>query len=187
MNIQKVAVIGAGVMGASIAAHISNAGIPVYLLDIVPKIKGIEVNNRNIIAETAVKNLLKANPAPLMHKNNARLITVGNIDDHLELLADVDWVIEAVIEDLAIKKILYLKLEKICSSGTVISSNTSTLPFRQLVDGLSAGFQSRFMITHFFNPPRYMRLLEIVSSGAQSKLTNAVRSFAENKLGKSCV
>ncbi|MDC9727715.1 MAG: 3-hydroxyacyl-CoA dehydrogenase NAD-binding domain-containing protein [Methyloprofundus sp.] len=188
MNIEKVAVIGAGVMGASIAAHISNAGIPVYLLDIVPKEDGTKVKNRNVIAETAVKQLLKANPAPLMHKKNARLITTGNIEDHLDLLAEVDWVIEAVIENLAIKQQIYAQLEKICHSGTVISSNTSTLPLRQLVDGLSTEFQSRFMITHFFNPPRYMRLLELVSSDiTQESLISSVRVFAEKKLGKSCV
>ncbi len=185
MNIEKVAVIGAGVMGASIAAHISNAGVPVYLLDIVPK---GEASNRNVIAENAVKNLLKAKPAALMHKKNARLITTGNIEDHLELLADVNWVIEAVIEDLAIKQRLYRNLEKVCSSQAVISSNTSTLPLKKLVNGFSRDFQSRFMITHFFNPPRYMRLLELISSSnTQDKLLEAVRNFAEIKLGKGCV
>ncbi len=188
MNIEKVAVIGAGVMGASIAAHISNAGIPVYLLDIVPKADKGEVKNRNVIAETAVKKLLKANPAPFMHKKNARLITTGNIEDHLHLLSEVNWVIEAVIEDLSIKKSLYQKLEKICKPHTLISSNTSTLPLAQLLDGFSEDFQSRFMITHFFNPPRYMRLLELVSSSkTQTELIKSVREFAEIKLGKGCV
>ncbi|MFW5444344.1 MAG: 3-hydroxyacyl-CoA dehydrogenase/enoyl-CoA hydratase family protein [Methylococcaceae bacterium] len=188
MSIEKVAVIGAGVMGASIAAHISNAGIPVYLLDIVPKTTDDKLQNRNVIAETSVQKLLKANPAALMHKKNARLITTGNIEDHLDLLADVDWVIEAVIEDLGIKKILYKKLEKVCSATAIISSNTSTLPLSVLVKGFSSGFQSRFMITHFFNPPRYMRLLELVSSSmVDKKLVDSVREFAEIKLGKGCV
>ena len=188
MNIEKVAVIGAGVMGASIAAHISNAGIPVYLLDIVPKTDNGQLKNRNVVAETAVQKLLKANPAPLMHKKNARLITTGNIEDHLDLLSEVDWVIEAVIEDLGIKKMLYQKLEKICGPETIISSNTSTLPLKQLVTSFSSAFQSRFMITHFFNPPRYMRLLELVSSSmTEKKLVDAVRDFAELKLGKGCV
>ncbi len=188
MNIEKVAVIGAGVMGASIAAHISNAGVPVFLLDIVPKPNNGEVKNRNVIAETAVQKLLKANPAPLMHQKNARLITTGNIEDHLELLSDVDWVIEAVIEDLTIKKSLYQKLEKVCQAQTIISSNTSTLPLAQLLDGFSTDFQSRFMITHFFNPPRYMRLLELVSSSkTQADKIEMVKKFAEIKLGKGCV
>ncbi|MCF6251967.1 MAG: 3-hydroxyacyl-CoA dehydrogenase/enoyl-CoA hydratase family protein [Methylococcaceae bacterium] len=186
MSIKKVAVIGAGVMGASIAAHISNAGVPVYLLDIVPN--DSDLKNRNIIAETAIQKILKANPAPLMHKKNARLITPGNTEDHLHLLADVDWVIEAVIEDLGIKKMLYKKLEKVCSATALISSNTSTLPLSSLVKGLGTGFQSRFMITHFFNPPRYMRLLELVSSSMTNKaLIDSVRDFAEISLGKGCV
>ena len=188
MNIEKVAVIGAGVMGASIAAHISNAGIPVYLLDIVPKTEDGKSKNRSVIAETAVQKLLKASPAPLMHKKNARLITTGNIEDHLDLLSEVDWVIEAVIEDLGIKKVLYQKLEKVCKPQAIISSNTSTLPLKQLVKSFSTAFQSRFMITHFFNPPRYMRLLELVySSMTEKKLVDAVRVFAEIKLGKGCV
>jgi len=188
MNIEKVAVIGAGVMGASIAAHISNAGIPVYLLDVVPKSSNGEVKNRNVVAETAVKKLLKANPAALMHKKNARLITTGNIEDHLKLLSDANWVIEAVIEDLAIKQKLYGQLEQLCNSQAIISSNTSTIPLRQLMDGFSPDFQSRFMITHFFNPPRYMRLLELVSSSSiQEKLINSIRDFAEITLGKGCV
>ena len=188
MTIEKVAVIGAGVMGASIAAHISNAGVPVYLLDIVPKSDNGEVKNRNGVAESAIKKLLKANPAPLMHKKNARLITAGNIEDHLDLLSEADWIIEAVIEDLNIKKSLYQKLEKICRPETIISSNTSTLPLKHLLDGFSTDFQSRFMITHFFNPPRYMRLLELVSSpNTNAKFIDTIRNFADIKLGKGCV
>ncbi|KAF3981597.1 MAG: 3-hydroxyacyl-CoA dehydrogenase/enoyl-CoA hydratase family protein [Methylococcales symbiont of Hymedesmia sp. n. MRB-2018] len=185
MNIEKVAVIGAGVMGASIAAHVSNAGIPVYLLDIVPS---GEDKNRNVIADTAVQKLLKSNPAALMDKKNARLISTGNIEDHLSLLADADWVIEAVVENLDIKQNLYHQLEKVCKPQAVISSNTSTIPLRQLIKGFSAEFQSRFMVTHFFNPPRYMRLLELVSSAETNKgLVASVRSFATIQLGKGCV
>lgn len=188
MTIKKVAVIGAGVMGASIAAHISNAGVPVYLLDIVPDPDNGEIKNRNVIAETAVQKLLKANPAPLTHKKNARLITVGNIEDHLQLLSDADWVIEAVIEDGEIKRALYHKLERVCGPETIISSNTSTIPLSQLLDGFSNNFQSRFLISHFFNPPRYMRLLELVYTDVvQKKLIDSVREFADTKLGKGCV
>jgi 3-hydroxyacyl-CoA dehydrogenase (EC 1.1.1.35) len=124
MDIKKVAVIGAGVMGAGIAAHIANAGIPVYLLDIVPK----DADNRNSIAESAIAKLLKAEPAAFMHKNYARLVTPGNIEDHLDWVGDVDWVIEAVLENPAIKQELYRKLDNICRPDTLISSNTSTLP-----------------------------------------------------------
>ncbi len=184
MNIEKVAVIGAGVMGASIAAHISNAGIPVTLLDIVPE----NATNRSIIAETAVKKLLKADPAPFMHKNNARLITTGNTEDHLQWVADADWVIEAVIEQPQIKKSLYQQLESVCRKDCLISSNTSTLPLRLLVEELPDSFKERFMITHFFNPPRYMRLLELVT-GPQTRpeLVEALSRFADLKLGKDCV
>jgi 3-hydroxyacyl-CoA dehydrogenase len=186
MSIHKVAVIGAGVMGASIAAHLGNAGIPVYLLDIVPKPELSD--NRNFIAETAVQKLLKAEPAPLMHKNNARLITTGNIEDHLHWLTDVDWVIEAVVEHPAIKKSLYAKLEAVCRDDCLISSNTSTLPLRLLTQDLPEHFKQRFMITHFFNPPRYMRLLELVTSPTtRPELITAVKEFADIKLGKECV
>ena len=184
MNIEKVGVIGAGVMGASIAAHITNAGIPVVLLDIIPK----DATNRNVIAETAVKKLLESEPAAFMHKNNARLITSGNIDDHLNGLADADWVIEAVIENPQIKQSLYQKLEAVCKQDCLISSNTSTLPLVLLMKDMPDSFKRRFMITHFFNPPRYMRLLELVSSTVtDSALVEAVSQFADIKLGKNCV
>ncbi|WP_340123746.1 3-hydroxyacyl-CoA dehydrogenase/enoyl-CoA hydratase family protein [Methylobacter svalbardensis] len=184
MDIKKVAVIGAGVMGSGIAAHIANAGIPVYLLDIVPK----DAVNRNGIAEVAIAKMLKADPAPFMHKNNARLVTPGNIEDHLDWLDDVDWVIEAVLEDLAIKQELYRKLDNICRPDTLISSNTSTLPLRLLTRDLPDSFKQRFMITHFFNPPRYMRLLELVSGGqTRSELVDAVSRFADISLGKNSV
>ncbi|MGZ8188092.1 MAG: 3-hydroxyacyl-CoA dehydrogenase NAD-binding domain-containing protein [Methylosarcina sp.] len=184
MNIEKVAVIGAGVMGASIAAHISNAGIPVVLLDIVPD----NATDRSMIAKTAVDKLLKADPAPLMHPNNAKLITPGNIEDHLQWLAEVDWVIEAVIEQPLVKQSLYRKLETVCPEDCLISSNTSTLPLSLLERDLPESFRRRFMITHFFNPPRYMRLLELVS-GAETRpdLVAAVNRFADIRLGKNCI
>ena len=184
MNINKAAVIGAGVMGSGIAAHISNAGVPVYLLDVVPD----NAANRNVIAEGALKKLLKAQPAALMHKKNSRLITPGNIEDHLDLLDGVDWVIEAVVENPQIKHQLYTKLDSICPETTLISSNTSTLPLALLTDGMPESFRKRFMITHFFNPPRYMRLLELVaSSETQSELVKGIGQFADKSLGKGCV
>jgi 3-hydroxyacyl-CoA dehydrogenase len=184
MDIQKVAVIGAGVMGASIAAHITNAGVPVYLLDIVPE----GASNRNSIAEGAVKKLLDSEPAAFMDKNNAHLITTGNIEDNLNWLADADWVIEAVIENPQIKQALYQKLEVICKPDCLISSNTSTLPLALLVNGMPDSFKRRFMITHFFNPPRYMRLLELVSNKAtEPAFVETVTQFADIKLGKNCV
>ncbi|PPK75725.1 3-hydroxyacyl-CoA dehydrogenase [Methylobacter tundripaludum] len=184
MDIKKVAVIGAGVMGAGIAAHIANAGIPVYLLDIVPK----DADNRNSIAESAIAKLLKAEPAAFMHKNYARLVTPGNIEDHFDWVGDVDWVIEAVLENPAIKQELYRKLDNICRPDTLISSNTSTLPLKLLTRDMPDSFKQRFMITHFFNPPRYMRLLELVSGAAtRPELVAAVSRFADTHLGKDSV
>ena len=181
MNIEKVAVIGAGVMGSGIAAHIANAGIPVYLLDVVAK----DSNKRNAIAEGAIAKMLKTKPAPFMHNKNARLITAGNIEDDLEHLAEIDWVIEAVIENPDIKQELYEKLDCICGPNTLISSNTSTLPLNILTAKQADSFKRRFMITHFFNPPRYMRLLELVTSAdLDQDLFQAVSDFADVNLGK---
>src|SRR5471032_284704 len=159
MTIAKAAVIGAGIMGSGIAAQIANAGIPVVLLDIVPK----GAANRNAIAEGAVARMLKTEPAPLMHARNARLITTGNLEDHLDLLKDCDWIVEAVLEDLGVKRALYERLEGVRKPEAVISSNTSTIPLARLTKDRSAGFQQNFLVTHFFNPPRYMRLLELVA------------------------
>jgi len=184
MEIRKVAVIGAGVMGAGIAAHIANAGVPVVLLDIVPQ----GATNRNVVAETAVEKLLKSDPAAFMHKRNARLVTTGNIEDHMDLLADCDWIIEAIIERLDLKQTLYKKIDAVRRADAVVSSNTSTIPLHDLVAGLPAGFAEQFMITHFFNPPRYMRLLE-VASGSQTKpaVVQKVSQFCDLKLGKGVV
>jgi 3-hydroxyacyl-CoA dehydrogenase len=183
-EIRKVAVIGAGVMGAGIAAHAANAGTPVVLLDIVPP--GAE--NRNAIAEGAVAKMLKADPAPFMSKAAARLITTGNIEDHLGLLADCDWIVEAVVERLDVKQALYAKIEAVRKPGCVVSSNTSTIPLAKLTKGLPESFARDFMITHFFNPPRYMRLLEVVA-GPQTRreAVDAVSRYADVSLGKGVV
>ena len=184
MEIKKAAVIGAGVMGGGIAAHIANAGIPVTLLDIVPE--GTE--NRNIVAEGAVQRMLKMQPAPFMSKRAAKLVTTGNVEDDLESLADADWIVEAVLENPKVKQDLYAKLEKIKKKGAVVSSNTSTIPLAILTEGRSDAFKSEFMITHFFNPPRYMRLLEIVSSPETSKDAVAdISRFCDVRLGKGIV
>ncbi|MGZ5026267.1 MAG: 3-hydroxyacyl-CoA dehydrogenase NAD-binding domain-containing protein [Methylobacter sp.] len=183
MDIKKVAVIGAGVMGSGIAAHVANAGIPVYLLDIVSK----DSDNRNSVAESAIAKMLKADPAPFMHKNYAWLVTPGNIEDHLDWLKEADWVLEAVIEDPGIKQTLYRKLDKVCRPNTLISSNTSTLPLKLLTRDMPDSFKQRFMITHFFNPPRYMRLLERVATETRPELVDAVSRFADIYLGKSSV
>ncbi len=184
MEINKVAVIGAGVMGAGIAAHLANAGVPVVLLDIVPQ----GATNRSVIAETALQKLLKAEPAAFMHKRNAKWITTGNIEDHLAALADCDWIIEAVIERLDIKQSLYRRIDEVRKPGSLISSNTSTIPLDQLVAEMPAGFAEDFLITHFFNPPRYMRLLEIVQGEKTRRDALAgLRDFCDRRLGKGLV
>jgi len=183
-EIKKAAVIGAGVMGASIAAHITNAGVPCVLLDIVPKTG----DNRNAIAEGAVAKLLKTDPAPFMSKRNAQLITTGNIEDNLDMLADCDWIIEAVIERLDIKQDLYKKVQKHRKAGSVVSSNTSTIPLKELEAGMPPEMVPDFMITHFFNPPRYMRLLEIVGGPKTRKdALQTIRDFGDVRLGKGVV
>jgi 3-hydroxyacyl-CoA dehydrogenase len=183
-EIKKAAVIGAGVMGAGIAAHIANAGIPVYLLDIVPK----DGSNRNAIAESAIKKMLKTEPAPFMSKRAAKLVTPGNIEDHMEWLGDCDWIVEAVIERLDIKQNLYAKIGKVKKKGAVLSSNTSTIPLKDLTGGMDSALVPDFMITHFFNPPRYMRLLEIVASDkTRADAVEMIDAFCDVKLGKGVI
>jgi len=182
-QIKKVCVIGAGVMGAGIAAQVANAGIPVLLLDIVR-----DPANRNAVAEGAVAKMLKTDPAPFMSSRAAKLVEPGNIEDSLAKVADCDWIIEAVIERLDIKQDLYAKLEGVRRPGTAISSNTSTIPLDTLVEGRSETFKRDFLITHFFNPPRYMRLLEIVTGTATDPAVAAkVEAFADRAMGKTIV
>src|SRR5579864_9339192 len=184
MAINKVAVIGSGVMGSGIAAHVANAGVPVVLLDIV----GPGSQNRNVIAEQAIERMLKTDPAPLMHRDNARLLTPGNLEDHLDLLADCDWIVEAVLEKLEVKHVTYEKIEKARKSGSIVSSNTSTIPLKDLVGGLPERFQRDFLITHFFNPPRYMRLLEIVKGPkTRDDAAKAIDEFCDIRLGKGVI
>ncbi|MEA2743535.1 MAG: 3-hydroxyacyl-CoA dehydrogenase [Acetobacteraceae bacterium] len=182
--IRKVGVIGAGTMGAGIAAHVANAGVPVVLLDIVPN----GGKNRNALAQAAMVKLRTAEPAAFMHDAAAKLIETGNLEDDLGKLADCDWIIEAVLERADIKQALYRKLEAVRRPGSAISSNTSTIALKVLTEGMSEAFRRDFLITHFFNPPRYMRLLEVVA-GPQtaSDVVAAVAGFADVVLGKSVV
>jgi 3-hydroxyacyl-CoA dehydrogenase len=183
MTIKNIAVIGAGVMGSGIAAQFANAGYKVTLLDIAAK-----GSNRNAIAEGAIKKMLKTEPAPLMHKRFARNITPGNLDDHMDLLKDADWIVEAIVENLEIKQKLYANIDAIRKDGSIVSSNTSTIPLHFLIEGMSDRFQKDFMITHFFNPPRYMRLVEVVTHAKndQQQVAN-LKEFCDRKLGKTPV
>jgi 3-hydroxyacyl-CoA dehydrogenase len=183
-TIRKAAVIGAGTMGAAIAAHFANAGVPVLLLDIVPA----GAPRRSALAEAAIQKLLKTDPAPLMSARAAKLITPGNIEDDLAQLDSCDWIVEAIIERLDYKQDLYRKIDAVRRPGSAVSSNTSTIPLSRLVEGLGDSFARDFMITHFFNPPRYMRLLELVTGPATDPdLAARIAAFADIALGKSVV
>jgi 3-hydroxyacyl-CoA dehydrogenase len=184
MAIERAAVLGAGVMGSGIAAQIANAGVPVLLLDVVPE--GAE--DRNALAKGALERMQKADPAPFMSRQAARLVTPGNLEDDLDALGDVDWIVEAVVENLAIKQTLYARLEDVRKRGSIVSSNTSTLPLARLTEGLPQSFARDFLITHFFNPPRYMRLLEIVRGPkTRPDAAAALADFADRRLGKNVV
>src|SRR5215813_8308597 len=165
--IRSVAVLGAGVMGSGIAAHLANAGIPTLLLDIVPPNLGPEERTqpaaRNRFAAGGLEKALKAKPAAFFHASRARLVTVGNLEDDLGKLAGVDLVLEAVLERLDVKQELFARLEKVIGEGTIVASNTSGLPIARMTEGRSAAFKKNFVVTHFFNPPRYMKLLELVA------------------------
>ncbi|MBV9654270.1 MAG: 3-hydroxyacyl-CoA dehydrogenase, partial [Acetobacteraceae bacterium] len=183
-DIRKVGVVGAGVMGAGIAAQVANAGVPVVLLDIVRE----GARSRSAVAEEAVARMLKTDPAPFMSPAAAKLVTTGNIEDDLGLLAECDWIIEAVVERPDVKQALYRKLDRVRRPGTGVSSNTSTIPLAALVHDMPDAFARDFLITHFFNPPRYMRLLELVTGPqTDAALVEQVSRFADVTLGKSVV
>ncbi|MDE1883680.1 MAG: 3-hydroxyacyl-CoA dehydrogenase [Rhodospirillales bacterium] len=176
-SIRKAAVIGAGTMGAAIAAQFANAGVPVLLLDIVKD-----------GAANAIAKMLKTEPAPFMSTRAAKLVTPGNIADDLPQLASCDWVVEAIIERLDVKQDLYRKIDAIRRPGTAVSSNTSTIPLAKLTEGMPERFKRDFLITHFFNPPRYMRLLELVTGPeTDPDLADKVAAFTDLMLGKSVV
>ena len=189
--IQKAAVIGAGAMGSGIAAQLANAGVDVYLLDIVPA----DATDRDVIAKNAMQRMLKATPAsdPLnagfMIPENAKRITTGNIEDHLaEAVRDADWIVEVVVENIEVKRELYAKLETLKRPTAIVSSNTSTIPWKDLVDGRSDAFKASFLITHFFNPPRFMHLLEIVGGEhTPPELLEALCAFGDIRLGKNVI
>jgi 3-hydroxyacyl-CoA dehydrogenase len=183
-QIKRAAVIGAGVMGSGIAAHIANAGIPVLLLDIPQA----DLGQKNALAEAAIQRMKKMEPAPFMSAQAMKLVIAGNIESDLDQLKDCDWVVEAIIEKIEIKCDLYARLEQIVKSQTIVSSNTSTIPLHQLMEGRTASFRKQFFITHFFNPPRYTRLLEIIASkDSNPDLLHRLHHFADVALGKGVV
>ena len=183
MRIAKVGVLGAGAMGSGIAALAASAGVPVVLLDIPG-----QGSDRSSTAREALARAAKAKPAPFMDQGAARLIEVGNFDEDLRALADCDLIIEAIIEQTDPKQALYERVEEVMPRHAIIASNTSGIPIGSLARGRSAGFRNRFLGTHFFNPPRYLHLLEIIPTGDTSQeVIGAVREFAERVLGKGVV
>ncbi|MFC5711209.1 3-hydroxyacyl-CoA dehydrogenase NAD-binding domain-containing protein [Thalassorhabdus alkalitolerans] len=197
-SINKVAVLGSGVMGSGIAAHLANIGIPVLLLDIAPKEltneekeKGLEIDHKQVknrLSATAVKKLLKQKPAPLTVKENITLIEPGNMEDDMKRLSEVDWVIEVVVENLDIKKKVFAEVEANITPGTIVSSNTSGISIEAMSEDCSPEFRSNFLGTHFFNPPRYLKLLEIIpTKDTSEEVLSFMKEFAENTLGKGVV
>jgi 3-hydroxyacyl-CoA dehydrogenase len=185
-RIHKVAVLGAGTMGARIAAHFANAGVPSYLFDIVPP--DADAPARNKIAAAGLEAARKSKPAAFMDPSLARLVTIGNFDDDLKKLAEVDWIIEAIVENLEIKRALLRKVEAIRRPGTIVTTNTSGLPVGKIAEGFSEDFRRCWFGTHFFNPPRYMRLLELVPTpDADRALMGSVAQFCDVQLGKGVV
>lgn len=179
---KQIAVIGSGTMGAGIAGQIANAGHSVLLLDLPGE------ESANSVSEGAVQRLLKSDPPALMHKSAADLITVGNIRDDFEKLANADWVVEAIVERLDIKRDLYHRLNEVVPAHCIVTSNTSTIPISLLVETMSEDFRQRFAITHYFNPVRYMRLLELVrGTDTRDDVMQKLADFNDRELGKGVV
>jgi len=184
--IRRCAVLGAGTMGSRIAAHLANAGLPVVLLDIVPK--DADTASRSRIAQQALLALLKSKPAAFYDKSSASLIAPGNFEDDLAQLKSCDWIIEAVTEDLSIKQALLEKIAPHLRPDAIVTTNTSGLPVASIAAKMPADFRARWFGTHFFNPPRYMRLLEIIRTPeANPQAITNIADFADRRLGKSIV
>jgi 3-hydroxyacyl-CoA dehydrogenase len=175
--IRRAVVIGSGTMGGGIAAHFANAGIPVYLLDISQK-----------IVTASLERLKKSKPPAFFTAETADLVTIGNLDEHAAWISEGDWIVEAIVEELPAKRALVARIDRLRKPDSIVSSNTSGLPISQIAAGASSGFRAHFLGTHFFNPPRYMKLLEVIPTReTDPKITDFVRDFAERRLGKGVV
>jgi len=189
-SIKKVAVLGSGVMGSRIACHFAGAGLQVLLLDIVPK--GVDANakpaEKNKLVNDALQAAIKSNPSPVYTPDVIKRITTGNFDDNLKDVSACDWIIEVVVERLDVKQGLYEKVEQHRRKGTVITTNTSGIPIHLLAQGRSDDFRKHFCGTHFFNPPRYLRLLEIIPAPETSKeVVDFLMHYGDVFLGKTTV
>ncbi|NQY07387.1 MAG: hypothetical protein HRT68_14635, partial [Flavobacteriaceae bacterium] len=196
--IKKVAVIGSGIMGSGIACHFANIGVEVLLLDIVPrelndkeKAKGLTLESpavRNRMVNDNLTNALKSKPSPIYHKKIADRIATGNLEDDLHKIADVDWIIEVVIERLDIKQKVFEKIEKHRKPGTLITTNTSGIPIQFMNEGRSEDFRKHFCGTHFFNPARYLKLFEIIPGpDTDQEVLHFLNNYGDQYLGKTSV
>src|SRR6476659_8504152 len=189
-TIRKVAVLGSGVMGSRIACHFAGIGVQVLLLDIVPK-EAIDSTNkaaRNKVVNDALQAAVKSNPSPIYHKDVLKRITTGNFDDDMKQIANCDWVIEVVVERLDIKQKVFEQVEKFRKPGTLITSNTSGIPIHLMAEGRSDDFKKNFAGTHFFNPPRYLRLLEIIPTpDTDPAIVEFLMHYGDLYLGKTTV
>jgi 3-hydroxyacyl-CoA dehydrogenase len=197
-HIYRAVVIGAGTMGAALAAHLANAGIPVTLLDIVPnklspeeEQKGLTLQAkavRNRIVQQGLDRAIKSRPASFFTTDTAALVSIGNLEDDLDAIKNADWVIEAIVENLKIKQDLMARIDLIRPAATIISTNTSGIPVTEIAEGLSDGFRQHFLGTHFFNPPRYLKLLEVIPTrDTLPEVVDAISAFGEYRLGKGIV
>ena len=191
-TIKKAAVIGSGIMGGGIAALLSSAGVETLLLDIVPfDLKDEEKSDpkaKNRIVKTGLDAAINARPALFMHKNDVKRVSIGNLEDDFHKLAGCDWIVEVVVENLKIKKALFEKVAKVRTPGTIVSSNTSGIPLKEMCQGLDDDFQQHFLGTHFFNPVRYMKLLEIIPAPeTKPEILDFMANFGEKRLGKGIV
>ncbi|HVE62035.1 MAG TPA: 3-hydroxyacyl-CoA dehydrogenase family protein, partial [Chitinophagaceae bacterium] len=188
--IKKVAVLGSGVMGSRIALHFAGVGLQVLLLDIVPtEAQGTDSKvARNKLVNDALQSAIKSNPSPVYHKDAVKKVIIGNFDDNLKDIAGYDWVIEVVVERLDIKRSLYEKVDGFRKPGTLVTSNTSGIPIHLLSEHRSADFKKHFCGTHFFNPPRYLRLLEIIPTpDTDSEVVDFLMQYGDLYLGKTTV
>jgi 3-hydroxyacyl-CoA dehydrogenase len=182
-RIRKVAVLGAGTMGAAIAAHCANAGLEVDLLDIAP-----DDDDKNAVVEAGLERMQNARPAALMGDNVAGRIRVGNFEEHFGRVGEADWIVEAIVEKLEPKRELMQRVEETAKEDAIISTNTSGIPLHSISEGRSEAFKRRFVGTHFFNPPRYLKLMEIIpTENTDPEIVEAVRNFGERVLGKGAV
>src|SRR5699024_7953364 len=197
-SIKRAAILGSGVMGSGIAAHLANIGIPTMMLDIVPREltkkeaeQGLTLDDpvvRNRIATESKQALLRQKPSPITTNKSLDLIEVGNLEDDMEKLADVDWIIEVVVENLDIKKEVFAEVDKYRKDGAIVSSNTSGISVEAMSEGLSEDFRKHFLGTHFFNPPRYLKLLEVIpTKDTDPSVLSFMKTFGEDVLGKGVV